>query len=100
MEYWRKIRHVAPALTVGVLGVIVSVLAWYLTSTTETRAFVQEFDSRAHNQAIILQDGIDDYWDKLYAVKALFDSSNRSISRNEFVDFSMRWLRKSVPSSW
>ena len=69
MEYWRKIRHVAPALTVGVLGVIVSVLAWYLTSTTETRAFVQEFDSRAHNQAIILQDGIDDYWDKLYAVK-------------------------------
>jgi len=70
----------------------VSIFAWYLLFNAEDQAFVQEFDSRARNQAIILQSGINDYWDKLYAVKALFDSSNQGITRDEFSRFSQSLL--------
>jgi diguanylate cyclase (GGDEF)-like protein len=61
--------------------------------TTENRAFVQEFDSRAHNQATILQAGVHDYWDQLYALKALFDSSNQGITRDDFSRFSKSLLK-------
>jgi len=92
MEYSRRIRDVAPILTIGILGVLVSAFAWYLLFTTENRAFVQEFDSRAHNQAIILQNGVTDYWDQLFATKALFDSSNQGITRDDFLRFSKSLL--------
>ena len=87
MEYSRRIRDVAPILTIGILGVLVSAFAWYLLFTTENRAFVQEFDSRAHNHATILQSGINDYWDKLYAVKALTLTSmeRRTVAVNQIV---------------
>src|ERR1700674_1350768 len=81
-------RHVAPVLIVGIVGVAVSIFFWYVTATSEYRAFVQEFDGRANNQSIILQNGIDDYWGKLYAVRALFDSSSQPITREEFENFS------------
>ena len=87
-ENKRRIWHFAPILTVGIVGVVVSISVWYLTAASENRAFVQEFAGRANNQAIILQNGIDDYWDKLYAVRALFDSSNQAITREEFESFS------------
>jgi diguanylate cyclase (GGDEF)-like protein len=87
-ENKRRIWHFAPILTVGIVSVAVSIFFWYVTSASEYRAFVQEFDGRANNQAIILQNGIDDYWEKLYAVRALFDSSTQPITREEFENFS------------
>src|SRR5476649_727601 len=87
-ENRRRIRHFAPILIVVVVSVAVSIFFWYVTSASENRAFVQEFDGRANNQAIILQNGIDDYWEKLYAVRALFDSSTQPITREEFENFS------------
>jgi CHASE1-domain containing sensor protein len=87
-ENWHRIWDIAPVLTVGIIGVAASIFFWYLTFASENRAFVQEFDGQANNQAIILQNGIDEYWDKLYAVRALFDSSNHDVTREEFESFS------------
>ena len=33
-----------------------------MASKSETRAVIREFDSRANNKAVILENGIDDYW--------------------------------------
>src|ERR1700680_3617702 len=87
-EKKRRIRHFAPVLTVGIVSVAVSIFFWYVTAASENRTFVQEFDGRANNQSIILQNGIDDYWGKLYAVRALFDSSSQPITREEFENFA------------
>jgi CHASE1-domain containing sensor protein len=87
MENWRRIRQFAPTLAVGIVGVVVSISVWYLTVASENRAFVQEFVGRANNQAVILQTRIDDYWDRLYSVRALFDSS-KQVTRDEFESFS------------
>src|SRR5664279_5680013 len=93
MEIWRKTRHLAPILTVVMLGITASIGVWYQTFASENRTFVQAFDSRAHNQAIILQNGVSDYWDQLYALQALFYSSNQGITREEFSRFSQSLLK-------
>ena len=88
MKNWRQFRHFAPILTVAMVGIVVSAIVWYLTATSEDRLFEREFYGRAGNQAIILQSGINDYWDKLHAVRALFDSSDRPITRGQFERFA------------
>jgi diguanylate cyclase (GGDEF)-like protein len=59
---------------------------------SENRAVIQEFDGRANNEAIVLQNGIDDYWSELYAVQAFFNSSNPSVTRGEFANFAKSLL--------
>jgi diguanylate cyclase (GGDEF)-like protein len=88
------IRHLLPLVAVGIIGVAVSISIsiWSLMLAAENREFVRGFFGRAGNQAGILQSGIDDYWDRLYAVRALFDSSNHGVTREEFEDFSNEFL--------
>jgi diguanylate cyclase (GGDEF)-like protein len=87
MDGWRRFSHTLSALTVGFLSVILSIFVWYRTVVFEDRAIALEFAGRADNQPIILQNGIDDYLDRLRAVRALFDSSNQAITRDEFERF-------------
>jgi CHASE1-domain containing sensor protein len=94
MKNWRRFRPFVPVLAVAMVGVAVSLLVSYLAAASVSRAFVQEFSGRAHNQAIVLQSGIDDYWDKLYAVRALFDSSSHPITRGEFESYSNSLLSR------
>jgi diguanylate cyclase (GGDEF)-like protein len=93
-SHW--IRKFAPVFTVGILGVVASVSFWYLTIVSENHAFELEFAGRSNNQAIVLQSGIDDYWSKLYAVRALFDSSNQAVTREQFEIFSNSLLDAAI----
>jgi diguanylate cyclase (GGDEF)-like protein/PAS domain S-box-containing protein len=85
---WRRIWRAVPVLIAGIVSIVVSIAVWRLTVASETRTAVLEFAQRADNQAGVLQSGIADYLDKLYSVRALFDSSNHAITRNEFERFS------------
>jgi diguanylate cyclase (GGDEF)-like protein len=86
-------RYLAPMIAVGLVGVAVSVSIWSLMRASENRTFSQELTSRADNQANILQNGIDDYWDRLYAARAFFVSSNDAVTREEFEGFSNELLQ-------
>jgi CHASE1-domain containing sensor protein len=88
LENGRWIRYFTPVIAIGIVGVAVSISGWYLAVGSENRAFELEFAGRAGNQPIILKNGVGDYWDKLYAVRALFDSSDNPITREEFERFS------------
>jgi diguanylate cyclase (GGDEF)-like protein/PAS domain S-box-containing protein len=85
---WRRMRRAVPVLAAGIVSIAVSIAVWRLTVASETRTAVIEFDQRAGNQARVLQSGIADYLDKLYSVRALFDSSSHAVTRNEFERFS------------
>ena len=87
MKNGRRIQHLAPVLMVAVIGVATSISIWYVTLTSENRAFIDEFNGRARNQAVILQNGIDDYWDQLYAARAFIEASNQKLTREQFVTF-------------
>lgn len=86
-EKWRAVRNLAPIVLVGACGLTVSVGASYMMAKSETSAAIQEFDGRADNQAAVLENGINDYWNELYAVQDLFKSSNRNVTRGEFDRF-------------
>ena len=88
IEDWEGMRRIAPVLMVAMIGIMASVAIWGLTVTSENRTFALEYAQRADNQASVLQNGISNYLDKLYSVRALFDSSNHAINRDEFESFS------------
>jgi diguanylate cyclase (GGDEF)-like protein/PAS domain S-box-containing protein len=85
---WRRIWRVIPVLTAGIVSIVVSIAAWRLTVASETHTARLEFARRADNEASVLQSGIADYLDKLSSLRALFDSSNHAVSRDEFERFS------------
>jgi diguanylate cyclase (GGDEF)-like protein len=84
----RQFWHGSPVLFVGLACLIVSFSGWNLANVSENRAFEREFVNRADSQPFVLENGIAGYWEKLYAVRALFDSSNKGVSREEFESFS------------
>jgi diguanylate cyclase (GGDEF)-like protein/PAS domain S-box-containing protein len=84
----RRIWRAMPVLITGIVSIVASIAIWRLTVASETHTATLEFAQRADNQAVVLQSGIADYLDKLYSVRALFESSNHAISRDEFERFS------------
>jgi len=90
-KFWARMRPDVHTVTAAIAGLFISVSVWYLTLASEHRAYEAEFSGRANNQRTILQSGIDNYWDKLFAVRALFDS-DASVSRTEFESFAKSLL--------
>ena len=88
LNKWHRIRQIAPALIAGIVGSVASIAVWGLIVSSENHTLALEYAQRADNQASVLQNGISIYLDKLYSVRALFDSSNHAITRDEFENFS------------
>jgi diguanylate cyclase (GGDEF)-like protein len=91
---WARVFGVAPLLIAGIISIFVSFVTWRLTAASEDRAFALEYTQRADSQATLLQNSIASYLDKLYAVRAFFDSSDHAISRDEFESFGKALLEK------
>ena len=88
LSTWNRSRQVAPIVIVAIVGIVASIFAWDLTLNSEDRTFTLDYTRRADNQASVLQSGISEYLDKLYSVRALFNSSSRAITRDQFESFS------------
>lgn len=91
MDRW--IRPAAPT-AVAVVGLILSIASWSFVWNREARIAQLEFGERARSHAIALQSGIDDYGDRLAAVRALFQTAEHVIGRQEFIDFSQDLLQR------
>ncbi|MDB5504177.1 MAG: Periplasmic sensor diguanylate cyclase/phosphodiesterase [Tardiphaga sp.] len=79
-----------PALVAAAVGVLLSLAAAYAIAQWEERVAKVEFEGVAETQAIILQNGMNEYTSRLVALRALFESSNEEITRSEFETFSAR----------
>jgi diguanylate cyclase (GGDEF)-like protein len=91
LTHWMRLPPWVPTIAVGLLGIFVTIGVWHLTVLAENRAREMEFSSRANNHRMLLQNGINDYWEKLYALRALFDSSD-DITRRQFETFAKTLL--------
>jgi diguanylate cyclase (GGDEF)-like protein/PAS domain S-box-containing protein len=86
-EWWRG-PHILPSAAAGVIGVILSLIAWFAVSAREDRLSQLDLDARTHSKVLGLQNGIDNYMGGLVALRALFEASDRAIGRQEFSSFS------------
>ena len=69
-----------PALVAACIGIILSSAAAFTVACWESRAARAEFEVTAETQAIVLQNGINEYVSRLSTLRTLFESATR-ISR-------------------
>src|SRR6202045_239516 len=102
-ELWGQSKHLLPMLMASAIGVALSIGGGLLVSQWEDRVAIREFQSVAENQFGILQNGINQYLNRLVALRALFESSRDEVSRRQFEIFAEGILRdqKAIQSvSW
>ncbi len=83
---WR--HDLVMVFSIAVTGVIATLSVCYLLFTSERRFYDQDVSVRAVRLAAFVQERIDDYLEKLYGARALFDSSSAEISRRQFEEYS------------
>jgi diguanylate cyclase len=83
-----RVAFSRPALAAAGLGLLLSLIAAYVVGRWENWAAKLEFAGVARNQAIILQNGVNEYLSRLAALRTLFESTNEVVTRSEFEVFT------------
>ena len=91
-----NIRHRAPIWMIAVLGTALSITGWFIVSGLEDRASAAEFNLRANNMAVVLQNGVNEYLANMSALRALFESAPAAVGEREFLSFSDRLLQNQL----
>jgi diguanylate cyclase (GGDEF)-like protein len=84
----RKLRQHWPCVLAATAGIAVAVTAAGMTASRETKEAAAEFNVLAENRVTVLQSGLNEYVNRLRAVRALFDSSEGPVSRSAFEAFT------------
>ena len=89
---WRRILHCLPFVAAGALGLALSVAAWFAFWHRDGELARLEFESIAAYKAESLQNGLDQYLNKLVALRALFQSFD-AVGREQFETFADQLVR-------
>jgi CHASE1-domain containing sensor protein len=87
-------RFFRPALVAAGAGLLLSLAGAYAVGQWEERITKIEFERVAETQAIILQNGMNEYVSRLVALRTLFESANEEVTRSEFETFSGRLFER------
>jgi diguanylate cyclase (GGDEF)-like protein len=79
-----------PAAVAAGIGLLLSLIAAYAVGRWEQRVTEAAFKSAAETQVIVLQNGINEYFNRLATLRALFESANNAVTRSEFEIFTGR----------
>src|ERR1700756_1454134 len=79
-----------PALIAACIGLVLSLAGAFAVGQWENRLAHTEFVGLAENQAITIQNGINEYVGRLITLRTLFESANEDITRSEYETFSQR----------
>jgi diguanylate cyclase (GGDEF)-like protein len=80
-----------PMAAMAAMGVALSISSWVAVARWEDNALELKFKASAQNRALMLQSGLNQYLDKLVALRAFYNSS-AEVGRNEFEVFSREVL--------
>ncbi len=88
------LRPFLACLFAAAAGIGVSVVAAALTASRENRHAEAQFNVVAENHYMVVQNGLNEYVNRLRAVRALFDSSEGQVSRSSFEAFTRPLLQE------
>ncbi|QPF93443.1 putative bifunctional diguanylate cyclase/phosphodiesterase [Bradyrhizobium commune] len=83
-----------PALVAAGVGLLFSLAGAAAVARWEDRVNRIEFESAAETEAIVMQNGMNEYISRLVALRTLFESANEEITRSEFETFSVRLFER------
>jgi diguanylate cyclase (GGDEF)-like protein len=83
-----RIRPFTPAVVAALAGIALSVFAWFVVAGREDAHAYRKFARSAADNIQILQTGLDEYVEKLVALRALFNASQGGVSREQFNVFT------------
>src|ERR1700675_1440445 len=92
-EHWRQLSRILPMLIAATIGLTLSTAAGFLVSQWENRHADLEFNAIAENNYLVLQNGLNEYLNKLLTLRALFNSSGFQVTRQEFEAFARPHLQ-------
>jgi diguanylate cyclase (GGDEF)-like protein len=95
----KKLRPFVPCILAAGIGIGVSVIGADMTANRESRNAEQQFKVMAENNFMVVQNGVNEYVSKLRAVRALFDSSETTVSRTAFDAFTRPLLLENAAIS-
>ena len=76
------------------IGLLLSLASAYAVAEWEQRVTRVEFDAVAETQAIVMQNGMNEYISRMVALRTLFESANDEITRSEFETFTGRLFER------
>ena len=79
-----------PALVAAGIGLVFSLAGAATVARWEDGVNRIEFESAAETEAMVMQNGMNEYISRLVALRTLFESINEHITRSEFESFSAR----------
>jgi diguanylate cyclase (GGDEF)-like protein len=79
-----------PALVASCMGIVLSFVGAFAVSQWENRVARAEFEGLAETQAIVVQNGVNEYLSRLMTLRTLFESANEDITRSEYESFTSR----------
>jgi diguanylate cyclase (GGDEF)-like protein len=83
-----------PALVAAGVGLLFSLAGAAAVTRWEDRVNRIEFENAAETEAIVMQNGMNEYISRLVALRTLFESTNEEITRSEFETFSARMFER------
>jgi diguanylate cyclase (GGDEF)-like protein len=83
-------RLYRPALVAAGVGLLFSLVGAAAVARWEDRVNKVEFENAAETEAIVMQNGMNEYISRLVALRTLFESASEEITRSEFETFSAR----------
>src|SRR6516162_2714927 len=91
-----KFRQYLPSLLAGAVGIAMSAAAAGFTASREDKLAQARFEAIAENHFMVMQNGLNEYVNRLRAVRALFDSSEGQVSRDSFEAFTRPLLQENA----
>lgn len=85
-----RYRLYRPAVIAACVGVVLSVVGTVAVGRWENRLARADFEAVAEAQAILVQNGVNEYVSRLTALRTRFESANDDITRSEYQTFSAR----------
>jgi diguanylate cyclase len=90
------VREFGPGVLAAVIGIAASIIPAFLIIQADNQDAERQFRVLAENHFMVLQNGLNDYVNRLKAVRALFDSSVEPITRNGFEAFTRPLLSENA----
>jgi diguanylate cyclase (GGDEF)-like protein len=94
-----RLRQFVPCILAAGVGIGVSFAAAGMTANRESRNAEQQFNVMAENYFMVVQNGVNEYVNKLRALRGLFDSSEVPVSGNTFEAFTRPLLLENAAIS-